>query len=159
MSIVARTVPDTWMALGLATHFVARHQPFSTFTAGDLLRTIDRQIGRQHYLFAFDTTSAPARVVGYFGWSLYSNADADQFASTGKLPDNELSEGGEVVWILTAVAESEVAFRTIVRTARKKYPDHRVMAIRHKDGKRVIFDQSRSRVAERSAQNTEPSLT
>lgn len=152
MSIMARTVSNPWMALGLATHFVARHQPFAGFPAGDLIRTIDRQISRQHYLFAFDTTSDPARVVGFFGWSLYSNADADQFASTGKLPSNELTEGGQVIWILTAVAESEAAFRTIVRKARESYPHHRVMAIRHKNGKRVIFDQSRSRVAERSAE-------
>ena len=149
MSVMVKKLPGPWLALGLAAHFVAKHDTFGRFPAADLIRTLSGQINRGHYLFALDVSTKPARVLGYFGWTLYDDAAAEQFAATGVPPANERSEGGDVLWILTAAADTRAAFFALVKAARALYPDHRVMAVRHKQGKRVSFDQSRKRVKER----------
>jgi hemolysin-activating ACP:hemolysin acyltransferase len=149
MTLKVSKVPDRWMALGLAAHFVARHDTFGRFPASDLIRTLSSQVDRGHYLFAFDTETKPARVVGYYGWALYDGATAESFAATGAPPPPELGTGGDVLWILTAVADSRGAFFTLMKNTRALYPNHRVMAVRHKPGRRVILDQSRSRVSAR----------
>lgn len=147
MAVIVKKVPDPWLALGLAAHFVAKREPFSRFPASDLIRTVSGQIHRGHYLFALDTSTDPARVVGYFGWALYDHAVAEQFAATGIPPADEMPTEGEVVWVLTAVAESRGAFIALGKGMRALYPTHRVMAIRHKaDGKRVTLDQWRARI-------------
>ena len=147
MALTVKKVPDLWLALGLAAHFVARRAPFNRFPAGDLIRTLSAQINRGHYLFALDTSAKPARVVGYFGWALYDHSVAERFAATGVPPSDRLATGGDVVWILTAVAENRGAFFALGKSARALYPAHRVMGIRHKaNGKRIIFDQSRARI-------------
>ena len=79
MKVTVKKIPDSWVALGLAAHFVAKHNTFARFPAGDLIRTLSTQINRGHYLFALDTSTAPARVVGYIGWALYDNAVAELF--------------------------------------------------------------------------------
>jgi hemolysin-activating ACP:hemolysin acyltransferase len=147
MAVVVRTVRDPWMALGLAAHFVARRETFGRFSASELIRTLNAQITRKHFLFAFDTSTDPARVIGYFGWTLYDHTSAERFAATGKPPPGDLASGGDVLWILTSVAENKSAFFALVKATRALYPSHRVMAIRHKPGgKRVLLDQSRARV-------------
>jgi hemolysin-activating ACP:hemolysin acyltransferase len=145
--VIVKKIPGPWLALGLAARFVAKREPFSRFPAGDLIRTLNGQIQRGHYLFALDTSADPARVVGYLGWALYDNAVAERFAATGVPPSDELATGADVVWILTAVAEDRGAFSALSKHARALYPTHRVMAIRHKSGgKRVVtLDQSRER--------------
>jgi hemolysin-activating ACP:hemolysin acyltransferase len=150
MTIVVKQLPDPWMALGPAAHFVARHDPFGRFPAADLIRTLSGQVHRGHYLFALDVSVKPARVVGYFGWELYSDDEAERFAASGVAPDHELSDSGSVVWILTAAADSRPAFFALVKATRTLYPAHRVMGIRHKTrGGKVTLDQSRARVQAR----------
>ena len=157
MKVTVKKIPDSWVALGLAAHFVAKHNTFARFPAGDLIRTLSTQINRGHYLFALDTSTAPARVVGYIGWALYDNAVAELFAQTGVPPADELANGGDVVWILTAASANRRAFFELLKKGRALYPAHRVMAIRHKTGgKRVIFDQSRARIKARNARLPEP---
>ena len=150
MIIAVKRIPDRWMALGLAAHFVTRHDTFGRFPAGDLIRTLSSQIQRGHYLFALDTSTEPARVVGYYGWALYDDPTAERFAATGAPPPPELGTGGDVLWILTAIADSRGAFFALMRDTRALYPQHRVMAVRHKpSGRRVVLDQSRARVRAR----------
>lgn len=150
MSIVVRKLPDPWTALGPAAHFVARHEPFGRFAAADLIRTLSGQVHRGHYLFALDTAARPARVVGYFGWALYDDAEAERYAATGVPPARERKEGGSVLWILTAAADTRPAFFALVKATRALYPDHRVMAVRNKARGKVTLDQSRARVRVRS---------
>ncbi|MDX2155022.1 MAG: toxin-activating lysine-acyltransferase [Hyphomicrobiaceae bacterium] len=142
MSLNVRTLPDPWMALGIALHFVARREPFSRFPAGELVRTLAGQVHRGHYLLAFDTSSNPAKVVGYCGWALYDNAQADRLVTSSEpLPDG-LASGGDVVWMLTAVVEDRAAFHELRRRTRTLYPGHRLMAIRHKaGGRRIVLDR------------------
>jgi hypothetical protein len=147
MTITVKKIPGLWLALGLASHFVAKREPFSSFPASDLIRTLSGQIQRDHYLFALDTSTDPARVIGYFGWALYDHAAAERFAATAIPPSDELLKGSDVVWILTAVAENRRAFFALIKGLRALYPTYRAMAIRHKaGGKRVLFDQSRERI-------------
>jgi hemolysin-activating ACP:hemolysin acyltransferase len=156
MTIFVKKVPDPWMALGLAAHFVARQETFSRFPAADLIRTLNGQIHRGQYLFALDVSVKPARVLGYFGWALYGDAEAERFAATGDPPLEERADGG-VLWILTAAAASRTAFFALVKATRALYPTHRVMAIRHKpSGKKVAFDQSRARVMARAHAEAAP---
>jgi hypothetical protein len=145
MAIVINTMSNQWLALGLAAHYVAKRAPFGDFTAGDLVRTLSGQVERGHYLFALDTGTAPARVVGYYGWALYPHAVAERFAMAGAPPPDDPGREGEVVWILTAAAEERAAFFALARAARARYPHHRVMAVRHKQQRRVLFDQWRAR--------------
>jgi hypothetical protein len=145
MAIVVKTMSNRWLALGLAAHYVASRAPFGGFTAGDLVRTLSGQVERGHYLFALDTGTDPARVVGYYGWALYPHAIAERFAAVGAPPPDDDGRKGEVVWILTAAAEDRVAFFALAKAARARYPHHRVMAIRHKQHRRVLFDQWRAR--------------
>ena len=86
MGIVIKRVPNPWLALGLAAHFVARQDTFGRFPAADLIRTLDSQIHRGHYLFALDVATEPARVLGYFGWALYDEAEAERFAASSVPP-------------------------------------------------------------------------
>jgi hypothetical protein len=138
------------MALGLASHFVARQPTFGRFSADSLIRTLDSQIRRNHYLFAFDTTAAPARVVGYFGWALYDHAAAEAFAATGVSPRQEFDEGGDVIWLMTAASLSRPAFFALMKATRALYPHHRAMAVRNRpDGRRAPLDQDRARVRSR----------
>jgi hypothetical protein len=96
---------------------------------------------------ALDTANDPARLVGYFGWSLFHHAAAERFAATGVPPAEELADGGDVAWLLTSVADSRNAFFALAKAARALYPNHRIMGIRHKrDGRRVVFDQWRNRI-------------
>jgi hypothetical protein len=150
MTLQVRTIPDRWRALGLAANFVAKHEPFSRFPGGDLIRTLHAQVQRGHYLFALDTSNDPARVMGYFGWSLYHHAAAERFAATGVPPAEELASGGDVAWLVTSVADSRGAFFALAKAARALYPTHRIMGIRHKrDGRRITFDQWRKRIADK----------
>ena len=147
MTMVVKKIPNPWVALGLAAHFVARHDPFSRFPAADLIRTLSGQINRGQYLFALDDSTKPARVLGYLGWALYDDAEADRFAATGVPPTEERADRGSVAWVTTAAADSRTAFFALLKAARALYPTHRVMAIRNKpSGKKVTFDQSRARV-------------
>jgi hemolysin-activating ACP:hemolysin acyltransferase len=147
MAITVKKIPGLWLALGLAAHFVAKREPFSNFPASDLIRTLNGQIQREHYLFAFDTTTEPARIVGYFGWALYDHTVAERFSTTSIPPSDELSNGNDVVWILTAVAENRQAFFALIKSMRALYPSYRMMAVRHKaGGRRVVFDHWRERI-------------
>ncbi len=145
MTISLKKIPGPWLALGLAANFLARREPFAGYRSADLIRTLSRQIQRGHYLFALDSAAGDteARVVGYFGWSLYDHAAADRFAATGVSPDEDLAEGGDVVWILTAAAAERSAFVALGKSIHALYPAHRVMAVRHKRGRRTLFDQRR----------------
>ena len=69
-------VGEAVQALGVAAHFVAKFDTFGRFPAADLVRTLNGQINRGHYLFALDASADPARVIGYFGWALYDQAVA-----------------------------------------------------------------------------------
>jgi hypothetical protein len=150
MGLVVKKVRDPWLALGLAAHFVAKREPFSRFPAGELIRTLGAQAQRGHYLFALDASANPARVIGYFGWALYEHELAERFAATGAPPPDELAGSGDVVWMLTAVAEDRRAFFALAKGTRALYPNHRLMAVRHKAGGRTIrFDQSRERISAR----------
>lgn len=151
--ITVKKMPNQWLALGLAAHFLARRAPFENFRSGDLIRTLSTQVHRGHYLFALDGSAgqSEARVVGYLGWALYDHRAAEDFSATGKPPAEELAVGGDVVWVLTAAAVERAAFFALVKAARALYPDHRIMGTRHKDGRRVAFDQWRARARGASA--------
>jgi len=150
LNLVIKKVPGPWLALGVAAHFVARLETFGRFPAADLIRTLNGQISRGHYLFALDASADPARVVGYFGWALFDQAVGERFAATGMPPPDDLASNGDVLWILTAAAQDRSAFFALVKATRALYPHHRVMAVRHKPGgRRIVLDQSRARVRAR----------
>jgi hemolysin-activating ACP:hemolysin acyltransferase len=142
MTITVQKIPNMWTALGLASHFVARREPFGGFKSRELIRTLSAQMQRGHYLLALDRSEKEARVVGYVGWALYDRAVAERFAATGVPPQAELSEGGDVVWILTLAVQDRRTLSALFKAGRALYPAHRVMGIRHKaDGRKVVLDR------------------
>lgn len=147
MPVDAKKIPNDWTAIGLALHFCAKHEPFRRYTADALVRTITGEVQRGHYLFALDSSAGRTNVVGYLGWALYDHGDADRFAATGIPPGEGRSQGGDVVWVLTAAASQTGALYHLGKSMRALYPGYRVMAIRHKDGgRRILFDQWRARL-------------
>lgn len=145
--ISVKKMSGHWLALGLAANFLARRAPFANFRSADLIRTLSAQIHRGHYLFALDGSAgdSEARVVGYLGWALYDHQAAERFCATGEPPARELAGGGDVAWVLTSAAVDRAAFFALAKAGRALYPEHRIMGIRHKDSKRVVFDQWRGR--------------
>jgi len=143
--MLIQKLSNKWLALGLAAHYLARRQPFGGFRSEDLVKTLNAQIERGRYLFAMEAAGENARVIGYFGWSLYGHDEAERFAATGIPPAERVGDDGEVIWLMTAAAESRAAFFGLIRATRAAHPTHRVMGIRHKAGQKVTFDQWRSR--------------
>ena len=132
-----RRLSGQWSRLGIACHFVARHEPFASFRSSELVNTLSAQIEREHCLFALQGS----RVVGYFGWALYDAAVAERFARGAAPPHNSLAHGRDVVWLLTAAAAHPRAPLAMGRALRAQYPGMRVMGIRHKAaGQRVVVD-------------------
>ncbi|MDB5507527.1 MAG: hypothetical protein JWR75_2165 [Devosia sp.] len=145
MPVTIKRLPNPLLALGIASQFISRRAPFDSFPAGDLIRTLHAQIQRGHYLFAFDEGEREAKVTAYLGWALYGAKEAQAYAATGAEPQHELTSGGDVVWIVTAAATTTSAFQSLIRVGHKLYPEHRVMAIRHRNGKREIIDRPAGR--------------
>lgn len=138
------TLSSPTLALGTALHFVARREPFASFRAADLVSTLNGQVQRGHYRFAVDGP----RVLGYVGWALYDEDVAARAAAGGHPPPTAaMTQGANVVWILTAVSTTPAAFVALVRALRSAYPGLRVMGVRHKpraDGERpgrIVFDR------------------
>jgi hemolysin-activating ACP:hemolysin acyltransferase len=129
-----RRLPGHANSLGVACHFVARLEPFASFRSADLVRTLDAQIERQHYLFALEGK----RVLGYCGWALYDKAVAERFARGGPPPPNALAQGSDVVWVLTAAALHPTALKAMARALRDQYPGRALMGIRHRSGARHV---------------------
>lgn len=143
MAVTVKKLANPWAALGMAANFLARREPFAGFPARDLVRTLTAQAERGHYLFALDATEEPARIVGYCGWALLSHAAADRIVATGIAPDITETGTGDVIWIFTGAAATRAAFFALVRETKRLHPDHRVMGIRHRNGRRVVFDSRR----------------
>jgi hemolysin-activating ACP:hemolysin acyltransferase len=142
MTLQIRTLEQPWTAFALAAHFLAGREPFGSFPARELLRTIKAQVDRRHYLLAFEAEGAAARVDGYLGWALLAADVAHRFAAGGERPtEAELQAGGEIVWVLTAAAQSRRTLNALLQAGRTLYPDRRVMAVRHKDGRRLMLDR------------------
>jgi hypothetical protein len=122
---------DPGAALGAACHFLARREPFASFRADALVRTLDGQVRRGHYLAALDGR----RVVGWLGWALLSEAAAQRFAERGEVPDAAtLGTTGGVAWLLTAASDSTAVLRAMTREARRAQPGLRIMGVRHGPG-------------------------
>lgn len=138
MSLRIATLTPTQQALGAALHYVGRHPPFADFRAQDLIHTVAGEIERGHYRFALDGP----RVVGYVGWALYDAEIADRCAAGGHPPPlPSAANGHDVVWILTAASSSPAAFVAMVKAVRALYPALRLMGVRHKTDRRVLFDR------------------
>lgn len=136
--LTVRLLPGRWPALGVALHFLSRHEPFARFPAAALVRTVSGQVERGHYRVA----TVGDRVVGYLGWALYDAAVAERFAATMQPPDDRLAQGRDVVWILTAASHGADALLPMYRAVRALYPGLRLMGVRHKaGGRRVVFDR------------------
>lgn len=138
------TLSNPALALGTALHFVARREPFASFRAADLVSTVNGQVQRGHYRFALEG----ARVLGYVGWALYDADVAARAAAGGHPPPTPaMTQGADVVWILTAVSTTPEAFIALVRALRSLYPGARMMGVRHKARagrerrERIVFDR------------------
>ena len=132
------SIPRRFEALGVALHYLSRQPPFAGFRTSELVPTIDGQIRRGHCRFAVEGKV----VVGYLGWALYDADHAEDFARTGRSPDNTLANGRDVVWVLTAAASDGGVLLDLVKHLRSLHAGKRVMGIRHsRPGRRVVFNR------------------
>jgi hypothetical protein len=139
VTLTVRTIDQPYLALGIAVHFLARRDPFAGFRFGDLVHTVDGQVRRKHALFAFEGD----KVVGYLGWALCNERDALEFARTARPPPLDLTEEGDVVWLLTASAATTAALKAMIKVGKSLNIGRRVMGVRYKSaGKRVMFNQA-----------------
>jgi hemolysin-activating ACP:hemolysin acyltransferase len=132
-SPIVTRIPDRFAALGIACHFLARRENFTTFKFGEFVNTVDGQITRNHYYFAF----VGQKMVGYAGYAVYSHEDARKFATTGVAPPDDRASGQDVLWLLTLAATDAVAVDSITRQLSHDYAGRRMMTVRMKaDGRR-----------------------
>ena len=130
-------LPERYAALGVAVHFLARRKTFDRFPFSELVATIDGQITRGHYHFAFQGN----RLIGYVGYALYGTADAEAFAMTGRLPPADQASGADVVWLLTLAAVEDAAVEAFKKRIKADFAGKRAMGVRHRaDGSRHAFD-------------------
>lgn len=136
-SIKIIRVPDRYAALGIAVHFLARRKTFDRFPFSELVATIDGQISRRHYRFAFRDN----KLIGYLGYALYTTADAEAFARTGQLPPADRPGGEDVIWLLTLAATEDEAVDRFKRLVKTEFAGKRAMGVRHRaNGSRHVFD-------------------
>lgn len=139
MTLRVRIIDQPYLALGIAVHFLARRDPFSGFRFSELVHTVDGQVRRKHALFAFDGD----RVVGYLGWALCTEAQAQEFARTGRAPVSFNGDEGEIVWLLTTAAITPSALKAMIAVGKSLNVGRRVMGVRHKGhGRPVVFSQT-----------------
>jgi hypothetical protein len=125
-------------ALGAAAHYLSRREPFSGFTSGQLIGTLAGQVQRGHCLFALDGLA----IRGFLGWARLDAAVAERFATTFDPPPESACNGGDILWLLTAAADSTVALRAMIAACRALHPGRVVMGMRHKrDGRKVLIRQ------------------
>jgi hypothetical protein len=130
---------DPMLALGVATHFIARQPGFAAFPARVLMETLEGQIRRGHYLLVVEGQE----VTGYAGWARVDRATAVSVAAGGEAPRNDqlavLADIGDIVWLITLATTNSDAIRMLQREVRALNPGRELFGVRYgENGRRVL---------------------
>lgn len=128
MTIRTTRLANPLTALGAALRFVAARNPFAAFPAQALVATVQGEIDRGHYLFGVDGQ----RIRAYLGWAMLDAGVAERLARTGVAPTAAEACGGDVIWLLTVVAEDTAALNACLDAGRRFHAGRRIMAVRRR---------------------------
>ncbi len=135
---VIRRFDGDLLALGIASHFVARQPEFGEYPARVLTETLAGQISRRDYCFV----CAGPRVTGYAGWAMIDRATADAIKAGGHAARNPalaaLAATGDVLWLMTFTALDRVAVRLLRGAVRAAAPGREIFGIRYRDTDRQV---------------------
>jgi hemolysin-activating ACP:hemolysin acyltransferase len=134
---------DPMLALGVASHFVARQPGFDAFPARVLIETLEGQIARNQYLLVVEGQE----VTGYAGWARVDRATADVVSAGGEAPRNDqlaaLAESGTIVWLMTFATTNRDAVRVLQREMRALNPGLELFGVRYGDAGRRVLEKLR----------------
>lgn len=113
-------------AMGIASSYVAAHQPFGAYRADRLIGSLSGQVKRGHYAFAV----RGGTIIGYAGWALCTEPTARAWLEDGQVPSPDQYSGGDVVVIVIVIADDTEAVRNLKAHLRKLYRGKSFMARR-----------------------------
>jgi len=128
------------MALGLAVEHLMTKPAFARLPFGHWARILTGQIRRGHYFFVAE----PKRIVGFCGWALASEAEAETWISGSAAAANIVGETGDCIVLNAWSADTPAVHRLVLdelrirgrgkRTlyAKRDYKDGRVRPLRLK---------------------------
>jgi hemolysin-activating ACP:hemolysin acyltransferase len=112
--LIAVRPEGTVFALGLAVSYLMSKPAFARQPFGHWSGVLAGQINRGHYLFAVEN----GKVVGFLGWSLATERQAEAWLAGRAAPPSEESRAGEVMLINAWQADSKRAVRFLLHQAR-----------------------------------------
>lgn len=124
---------DRMFALGLAVNYMMTKPAFARLPFGHWSRVLTGQINRDHYFFVCKGKT----VVGFAGWALATEAEAEAWHGGQSNPATESGKEGDCIVLNAWVASSPEANRLLLRQmriegkdkasiyAKREYPDGR----------------------------------
>ena len=141
-----RTFENRAMALGLAVEYLMSKPAFARLPFGHWSRVLTGQIRRGHYFFV----CTERKVVGFAGWGLGSEAEAEAWISGAAQAPPGQGVAGENIVLNAWAADSTEANKVLLDElrirgrdcrmlyARREYPDGRARPLRLKLGAAVL---------------------
>lgn len=139
-SLQLRTFENRSMALGLAVEYLMKKPAFARIPFGHWSRVLTGQIKRGHYTFVIEGK----RVVGFGGWALMTEAEAEAWVN-GRPGATEVSgTTGDCIVVNAWAADTPEANQLIMQGAldaarryrmlyaKREYPDGRSRPLRFK---------------------------
>ena len=129
----AGRLDDDYKALGLAVSLMMSDPSFGRLPFGHWSRILAGQIRRKHYLFA----SEGKDVIGFLGWALTDEANAERWLTQRGEISFEASQDGDCVLINAWLAKTGRANRFLLEQLRVIGKDRRLVYAKrfYKDGR------------------------
>lgn len=127
------TFENRAMALGLAVEHLMTKPAFARLPFGHWSRILTGQIRRGQYFFVV----APQRVVGFCGWALGNEAEAEAWISGDPTSASILGEVGDCIILNAWSADDAVAHRVLLDELRIRGTGARMLYAKrdYKDGR------------------------
>jgi hemolysin-activating ACP:hemolysin acyltransferase len=110
---------DRILALGLAVNYLMSKPAFARLPFGHWSRVLAGQINRGHYFFVFEGK----KVVGFAGWALASEAEAEAWHSGRSNPAAEKGSTGACIILNAWDASTPQANKALLQQMRREGKD------------------------------------
>ncbi len=127
------TFENRAMALGLAVEHLMMKPAFARLPFGHWSRILTGQIRRGHYFFV----ASPKRIVGFCGWALASEAEAETWISGSAAAAAIIGDGGDCIVLNAWSADTPEAHRVLLDELRIRGRGNRTLYAKreYKDGR------------------------
>ena len=122
-NLKVRTLENRSMALGLAVEYLMKKPAFARLPFGHWSRVLTGQIRRGHYAFVVDEK----RVVGFGGWALMTEAEAEAWVTGAPGSTEILGTAGDCIAVNAWAADTPAANRLIMESAVSAAKDYRML--------------------------------